>query len=282
MDDIYQRETQNRVLLHNLDCRLQRLEELHTNMYELMKQQWMAQSLSSKARLSPVLLRSSSCNDATMTRQQDYHQCLSCHAHRSLSNERASRLRPPSDAIAFSHIRTRRHFSSRPPVLLKRRSTIHRLNASSNTESHACRIQSNEYTSITDGTFLVQFMSISRHTSNEILVSDIDTSASEHRSFRPVLAKSMRTSTFDENSLFSNESNRDEIIPADIDEQTHHSIGEIVRKRARTTVPHAPLHRSRRPLASFNDTDRLSLLSSVHIDLSTSSLDLLPIVESKD
>ena len=52
MDDIYQRETQNRLVLHNLDWRLQRLEELNMNMYQLMQKMFDNQS--------PQLLRSSS------------------------------------------------------------------------------------------------------------------------------------------------------------------------------------------------------------------------------
>ena len=39
----------------------------------------------------------------------------------------------------------------RLPYQLQRRSTIHRLNSSTNNETNVTRIQSNEYTSITDG-----------------------------------------------------------------------------------------------------------------------------------
>jgi hypothetical protein len=40
VDDIYQRETQNRVILQNLDWRLQRLEDLNINMFDMLQKMY--------------------------------------------------------------------------------------------------------------------------------------------------------------------------------------------------------------------------------------------------
>jgi len=141
VDDIYQRETQNRLILQNLDCRLQRLEDMNTNMYGLIEKILINQSFDEQKYVrSPLSLfddgrllqrrRFSTLTAYDLTARQQEFNRLSMTNLRSSASERTS--------------------TKRTPHRLRRRSTIQRLNSTNSNDINFNQIQSNEYTSITD------------------------------------------------------------------------------------------------------------------------------------
>ena len=137
LDDIYQRETQNRLVLHNLDWRLQRLETVNMNMCRMMQQMFDQRSFVR----SPHLVRSSSLSP------KEFEPWKVPNAFREPSSEL------PSE----------RKLSTRRTTQLTRRSTIHRLNSSVNKEANHLRFQPNEYISITDGSLRISLSFSLRH-----------------------------------------------------------------------------------------------------------------------
>lgn len=278
VDDIYQFETQNRVVLHNLDWRLQRLEDLNMNMYEMMQRFTENQSVD-RNRFSSKLPRSSSWMEQPnlMGQEQNERRRSSVSPYDLCSSKEEPvikpatpvdhRLRQPLNSNATT---SRRPVPSRNVNQFKRRSTIHRLNSSINNESNTPRMQSNEYTSITDGR-------VDGFTDLHLLFSFlvIDTSTYEPRPFSPILTYS----SFDDPSLILYESSKDETTAFEIEEQTHTYIGELIRKRGRQTSSGRPSHPLAATLDTYCDSDRISLLS-VDMGASNMNLDQLPTSES--
>jgi hypothetical protein len=145
VDDIYQRETQNRVVLQNLDWRLQRLEDLNMNMYDIMQKLLSSQSLDEQ-NLSYMF-------DNDIRKRQRRRSSITEYELNYVKNKplpksttminRFSMLKPHSSI-------TDRVSLSKKPVRLERQSTIRRLNSFPDDDSNISQIQSNEYTSITD------------------------------------------------------------------------------------------------------------------------------------
>ena len=281
VDDIYQFETQNRVVLHNLDWRLQRLEDLNMNMYEMMQRFTENQSVD-RNRFSSKLPRSSSWREQTnlVGREQNEQperrrSSVSPYDLCSSKEEPVVKIATPVDhrvrqPLNSNTTTSRRPLPSRNVNQFKRRSTIHRLNSSINNESNTPRMQSNEYTSITDGR-VDCFTDLHRLFSFPV----IDTSTYESRPFSPILTYS----SFDDPSLILYESSKDETTAFEIEEQTHTYIGELIRKRGRQTSSCRPSHPLATTLESYCDSDRISLLS-VDMGASNLNLDQLPTSES--
>lgn len=155
VDDIYQRETQNRVVLQNLDWRLQRLEDLNINIYDMMQKMYYHQSYNEQD-LPYIFHRRSSWFDddpnnhrrrrrSSLTGYElNYFKDKSISKSTTMMNKRISISKPRSSTPEHSLLAK----TSNPA---QRRSTIHRLNSSTSNDSNIVRIQSNEYTSITDG-----------------------------------------------------------------------------------------------------------------------------------
>lgn len=124
LDDIYQRETQNRLVLHNLDWRLQRLENVNMNMCRMMQK---------------ILDNQTSMRSSHVVRSS------------SLSPNELDRWKSPN-LVRQNHLEiySSQKSSTKKPGQLARRSTIHRLSSSTNKESNNLRFQPNEYISITD------------------------------------------------------------------------------------------------------------------------------------
>ncbi len=158
MDDIYQRETQNRMVLQNLDWRLQRLEDLNINMYDMMQKTIENQTLDGQD--SPYR-RSSWLNDDFHNRRRR-RSSLSGY---ELSYDKEKSLPKSTTTISNRMPMTKLRLSTPDSGSLSktsnqshRRSTIQRLNSSASHDSNITRIPSNEYTSITDGFHILFFL----------------------------------------------------------------------------------------------------------------------------
>jgi hypothetical protein len=163
IDDIYQRETHNRIVLQNLDWRLQRLEDLNMNMYDMIKRMHYNQS-SDEQDLPNILHRRSSCFDDDISDRRRHRRRRSSLSGYELNYVKDKPL--PKSTTMMDQL-----FNSRPrssmmldQVLFSKKSnqpqrqaTIRRLNSSTSNDSNITRIQSNEYTSITDG-FTLSFL----------------------------------------------------------------------------------------------------------------------------
>ena len=127
VDDVHTRETQNRVVLQNLDWRLQRLEDLNMNMYTMIEK-----------------FTSRQTHDDEPQGRRKRRASLTSHDLEEQSPQASSNYRflKPRQ----SHIPAPRH-----PHKFKRQSTIRRLNSPTKYQTNPIPIQSNEYTSITDG-----------------------------------------------------------------------------------------------------------------------------------
>ncbi len=160
VDDIYQREAQNRVVLQNLDWRLQRLEDLNINMFDMIQKMFYNQSFDKQDLPYIFHHRASWYDDDTYNREQQRRRRR---RRSSLTgyelNYFQDKSLPKSTTTMSNQISMSSARSLIPdPLLLsknsnqlQRRSTIHRLNSSTSNDSSITRIQSNEYTSITDG-----------------------------------------------------------------------------------------------------------------------------------
>jgi hypothetical protein len=147
----------------------------------------------------------------------------------------------------------------RPSNQLQRRSTIQRLNSTTSNDSNNVPIQSNEYTSITDGEkkriyFFFNFF--------VFLVIDV-----AHHEWQPSSPILLRPSKIDDNSMTLLESTKEETSGYEAEEQTHNLLGEIIRKRVRKSS----LNRPNISAEPYCDSDRVSLLS---VDINTSSSNL--------
>lgn len=250
VDDIYQRENQNRAFLQNLDWRLQRLEDLNMNTYELVRTVLSNQTIDRQDRLNRFHNQALSCDDELHQLQRNKRRCssLTCYDLHSVKNTNMPRSsttvmdQTPSNKKILSILD--QILSSRKSNLIPTRSTMHRLNSFPSNDSSINRIQSHEYTSITDV---------------------IDTSFHHHcRSSSPTNA---RPSAVDDDSVVSVGSGKIEISAYDAEEQTHNLIGEIIRKRVRKTS----VNPSNPQLDPLGDSDRASLMS---VDLNSSSSNL--------
>jgi len=162
IDDIYQRETHNRIVLQNLDWRLQRLEDLNMNMYDMIKRMHYNQS-SDEQDLPNTLHRRSSCFDDDISRRRRQRRRRSSLSGYELNYVKDKPL-PKSTTMMDQLFNSRPRSSMLDQVLFSKKSnqpqrqaTIRRLNSSTSDDSNITRIQSNEYTSITDG-FTLSFL----------------------------------------------------------------------------------------------------------------------------
>jgi hypothetical protein len=259
VDDIYQRETQNRIVLQNLDWRLQSLENLSMNMYNMIEKMFYNQSADEQDL--PFIFHRRSYDD--VRHQQRRPSSLTAY---ELSNYKDKTLSKSTiipnrtsmpDPISLSKTSNK----------LQRRSTIHRLNSSNSNESNTTRIQSNEYTSITDGLMILGFFFLISHDILFLLVID-----RTYHQWQPISPIVNRPTTITDDSTA-----KEEITAAyDAEEQTHNLIGEIIRKRARKSSGNQA-YISTEP---YDDSDRASLLS---MDINTSSSNLnLAIPDAKN
>ncbi|CAF1143570.1 unnamed protein product [Adineta ricciae] len=230
VDDIYQRETQNRTVLQNLDWRLQRLEDINMNMCDMMQKLLLNQSPDLRDNSDSFRYSSSIFEDEVRHRQRRGSSAIGHDLNSSKSIPKSATL-------------THQLSISKKPNELERRSTIHRLSSLTDDDANITRVQSNEYTSITDA---------------------INTNHHEWRSSSPVLNRSLTKDTCPTVLL---ESSREEAAALDAEEQTHNLIGEIMRKRSCVS-----LHPDgNTPVESYYDSDRVSLLS---VDMNASTMNL--------
>ena len=127
VEDVHTRETQNRVVLQNLDWRMQRLEDVNMNMYTMLEK-----FTSRQPRFDGSL-------DQPQGRQKRRASLT--------SHDPEERSLPVSSHCRFLQPRQ----APKPSHQFKRQSTIRRLNSPTNYQTNLISIQSNEYTSITDG-----------------------------------------------------------------------------------------------------------------------------------
>lgn len=228
------------------------LEDLNVNMYQMIEKIFAYQSMDGQGGLGLNIHRrfSHSDDDAFVRR----------HRRRSslFAEHQSNRLRDPPI------------FKSRHSIQSQQRLSVNRLNSSGSNESNNTRIQSNEYTSITDGLFTLIFSSLISLSSSLA----IDTTQHQWQSTSP---RSTCPNTTIDDPMNMYESMREGIPTAyDAEEQTHHLIGEMIRKRTRKSSINPANH----SLESYCDSDRASLLS---IDINASSSNLnLTIPDAKD
>lgn len=259
VDDIYQRETQNRSILQHVDRRLQLLEDLNVNMYQMIEKMFVHQSTDGQDALVNLHRRVSYSDDDAFLRRQ----------------RRGRQQRRRSSLFAEYQTNRTKDFSSFKPRhsnQSQQRLSVHRLNSSTSSESNITRIQSNEYTSITDG--LLIFFLFSLDLTVLFFLLAIDTTQHQWQSTSPRLTCPVVTAD-DSTGVF--ESTREGILAAyDAEEQTHHLIGEMIRRRTRKSS----INPTNLSLESYCDSDRTSLLS---IDINTSSSNLnLSVPDAKD
>ncbi|CAF3221967.1 unnamed protein product [Rotaria sp. Silwood2] len=248
IDDIYQRENQNRAVLQNLDWRLQRLEDLNMNTYEMIQKMYLNQSFDEQDSSYTCHRRTSWFDDDIHDRQQQQQRrrrrsSLTCYELNYFKEKHMSK----STTMLINRMPMSKHEQislSKKSNQVQRRSTFHRLDSLTSNDLNINRIQSNEYTSITDA---------------------IDTT--HHHEWRSSSPIAIRPSTIDSNSMVLFESTKEETAAYDAEEQTHNLIGEIIRKRVR----HSSINQPNNPTESYYDSDRISLLS---VDLNTSSSNL--------
>ncbi|CAF4628555.1 unnamed protein product [Rotaria socialis] len=252
IDDIYQRENQNRAVLQNLDWRLQRLEDLNMDTHDLIRTVLSNQSFDEYNRSHDLHHRGSSIDDDIHDRRQE-----KCRRRSSLTGYEISYFKkrnvPRSSTMIINRmpklkvaLSTHDKFSpSKKSNQIQRRSTMHRLDSFASNDSNINRMQSHEYTSVTDA---------------------IDTTH-HHHYWRPSSPVIGRPITHDDEPMVFVASAKGETAAYDAEEQTHNLIGEIIRKR----VQKSSMNQSTNQMESFCDSDRASLLSS---DLNSSTTNL--------
>ncbi|CAF1499010.1 unnamed protein product [Rotaria sp. Silwood1] len=253
IDDIYQRESQNRAVLQNLDWRLQRLEDLNMNTYEMIQKMFSNQSFDERDPSYVFRRRTSWFDDDIHDRRRQQRQRRSSLTGYELNSFRDKNI-SKSTTIIMNRTPISKHGLSihdqiplsKKPHQVQRRSTIHRLDSLTSNDFNINRIQSNEYTSITDV---------------------IDTT--HHHEWRPSSPITIRPSTIDNNAMVLFESTKEETAAYDAEEQTHNLIGEIIRKRVR----HSSINQPYNSIEPYCDSDRASLLS-IDLNTSTSNLNL--------
>lgn len=221
LDDIYQRETQNRLVLHNLDWRLQRLENVNMTMCRMMQKMFDNQT----SRHSSHIVRSTSLSPNELDRWKNPN------------------LFRQNQFEMYSSQKS----STKKTGQLSRRSTIHRLNSSTNKESNNLRFQPNEYISITDA---------------------IDTTNYEYRCSTPILPEPInQRTTFNDSTMILFEPRREDPTSFDDDDAAQQDLNEILSKQVRRMSSHqlTTLTTSPNPSENYCDSDRVSL-SSVEIN----------------
>ena len=152
VDNIYQRETQNRGVLQNLDWRLQRLEDLNMNMYNMMQKLLLNQS--PDIQHPPYIFhRPSSMFDDDIRNRQRRRSSVTGYESNYFNDKSIPKSTTMIDRLSISKPRSSipDHTSlSKKVARLERQSTIHRLSSLTDDVSNINQIQSNEYTSITD------------------------------------------------------------------------------------------------------------------------------------
>ena len=89
----------------------------------------------------------------------------------------------------------------------------------------------------------------------------IDTATYEWQPASPVLTHQARYATLDDASIVGLESIKDETSALEAEEQTHHLIGELMRRRSEQGSPPATTDTSTLPAEVNCDSDRASLIS---------------------
>lgn len=158
VEDIYQRETQNRAVLQNLDWRLQRLEDLNMNMYEAVQKVLNNQSGEEQDRSSAIHRQTSWFDDDIHDRRlRRRRSSLTAYELNGVKDKFISK----STTTIMNRLSKSKHGLSilDPSSVSKkinqipRRSTVHRLDSITSNDLNMNRLQSNEYTTITDGNF---------------------------------------------------------------------------------------------------------------------------------
>ncbi|CAF3698093.1 unnamed protein product [Adineta steineri] len=246
VDDIYQRETQNRIILQNLDWRLQHLEDLNMNMYNIMERLLLTRMSDEQDSSSYYFHHPSSV--INNNNRQRRHSSITGYELKDFKKKiiPKSTTMTPQLSLAKTRSPTADNISlSKQSNELKRRSTIHRLSSLTSHDSNTAHVQTNEYTSITD---------------------IINTNQSEWQPTSPIL---LRSSANRPNPMTLYESAKEDIAGYDAEEQTHNLIGELIRKRGQKS--------SKNQLniitESYCDSDRISLYS-MDINASSSNLNL--------
>lgn len=114
------------------------LEDLNVNMYQMIEKIFYHQSMDGQELSSNFHRRISHSDDDAFTRR---HRRRNRRRSSLFAEHQSNRLKDPST------------FKSRNSIQSQQRLSVNRLNSSASNESNITRIQSNEYTSITDGLF---------------------------------------------------------------------------------------------------------------------------------